>query len=290
MSKEDVKENVKDDVKDDVNAQDKGDEVVKKDVDTKDDVKKDADIKPEKKEPLIPKSRFDEAVKKERARAEAESKRASAAETELKKLRNEAEDEIQRLAGEIDKLDEQYEEAVADGKTKEAAAIRKALRAKQDRMIDVKTERKLLTATAQTKSEIEYNSVLSDVEETFPQLDPDSDDFDEDLAEDMAAYVEGKVRKGASAAQALRQAVARFIGEDKTVEAEEARDKRALAARQKVAEAAKKQPASLRDVGDDHDKKGTGKDGKAKSLIQMSQEEFAKVSEEELAKARGDVL
>lgn len=249
----------------------------------------DSDKSDKRKQITIPKWRADEMIKKERARAQAAEDARARAEDELAKQRKGADDQITVLNAQIDKLDEEYETLLADGKTKEAVVVRKKLRATQDELIDVKTERKLLTSSASTKSEIEYTLMLNEIEELFPQLDPKEDDFDQDLAQDMADFVRGKVSQGQSPAAALRRAISRFIGEDATAQADEAREERTREARRRAAEAAKRQPASLRDVGEDHDKKGMSRDGKAKTIIQMSQDEFAKVSEEELAKLRGDI-
>jgi hypothetical protein len=52
--------------------------------------------------------------------------------------------------------------------------------------------------------------------------------------------------------------------------------------------AAKQQPASTKDVGLDHDKKGGGLD--AKTVIKLPYDEFSKLGEDVLAKLRGDAL
>ena len=66
-------------------------------------------------------------------------------------------------------------------------------------------------------------------------------------------------------------------------------EQRAKAAREKAAEADKKQPPDGKNVGLDSDKAGGGKDGDV-DVLRLSQDKFAKLDEETKAKLRGDEL
>ncbi len=287
-----------DDVKQAVDsAVDKGDDV-KKDVNTDTGAQKTAEDKSttdkggdeKKKGIFLPKGRVDEMVGKERAKVAAAEARATALEAELAKSRKSAESEVATLEKQLDELEEKYTDAIADGEKGKALQLRKQMRAVQDKMIDARTDIKALAAKEGAKEEFAYNQALARFETDYDILNPEHEDFDEDLASDMADYISAKRGKGMSGVDALKAAVKRFLPEIKAAEGDagKMRDDRGRFAREKAAEASKKQPADLRNAGKDHDKAGGGSDGK--SILQMTQEEFAKLDEETKAKLRGDAL
>ena len=81
-------------------------------------------------EAKIPKSRFDEAVGKERDAREAAERRAAELERQLKAGEQAAVRtvEVEKVEAEIAAMEEKHAELITDGKSKEAAAVMKEIR------------------------------------------------------------------------------------------------------------------------------------------------------------------
>lgn len=241
---------------------------------------------------MIPKGRFNEAVAKERQRAAEAERRAKALEEELAKAtkdKKEAESEIDKQSKAIEKLEDQLDDAIIDGDRKKAADLRRQLRDANDKLADAKAERRLAAQSQATKEEMKYERLLESLETDYPELDPQSDDFDEELAVDLAATRDGYTARGMSPSAALQRAVDRLLKPRKNnADADKARGDRASDARRRAADASDKTPPSTDKVGRDSDKGGAR--GSKKGVLEMTQDEFAKLTEDEKAAQRGDVL
>ena len=141
------------------------------------------------------------------------------------------------------------------------------------------------------------------VEAAFPALNPDHEDFDAELLGDVADLKSTYERKGMTPTDALQKAVKKLLPTE-TVKQDDAvtvkpkvgaadaaaavaaeRKKGAVA---KTLEATSKQPASLAKAAMDSDKDGGSVS--AKDVLKMSFKDFSALSDETLAKMRGDVL
>jgi hypothetical protein len=238
---------------------------------------------------FLPKGRVDEMVAKERAKTVAAEARAGVLEAELSKSRKAAENEVDKVEKQLDDLEEKYTDAMNDGEKGKALSLRKQMRTLQDALIDARTDAKALAAKEGAKEEFAYNQALARYEEDYDALNPDHEDFNKELVVKMGRYVLAARRDGISGVEALKDAVDSFMALKKEEGSGKSRDDRSRSAREKAAAAAKQQPADLRDAGKDHDKAGGGK-GESKSILQMTQEEFAKLPEDEKMAMRGDVL
>ena len=101
------------------------------------------------------------------------------------------------------------------------------------------------------------------------------------------------VKSGTKRSEALAKAVRYVLGappEQKVSDAAKAlAEERAKKAREKAAEADKKQPPSSAKVGLDSDKAGKGGE-QGIDVMRMSQDKFSKLDEETKARLRGDEL
>lgn len=250
-----------------------------------------------KAEPRIPKARFDEAVDRERRRAQEAQKRAEEAERRLAELSKD-DGTPQKIDAEIEALEEKLDEAIADGNKDSAKAIRADIRKKQGELVELRAAARAKQATATAVAQVRYDSLVSQIERDFPQVNPDSEEFDQDLAEDVLDLKEAYEAKGLSSEAALVKAKKYILDplkrspkkdEDDEADADEedAAAARKAAAVKKAADAAAKQPASSKHAGKDSDKAGGGHEG---NVSKMSEEEWDALPEATKKRLRGDSL
>lgn len=241
---------------------------------------------------MIPKSRFDEAQQKARQREEELQRRLDAAEE--RKQSETTSENVQELENELDKLDAQYAELLLEGETEKANAVRKQWRQKQNDLFDIRLEQRSSLASKQAIEGMRFDRQLAEYEVKFPVINPDSEDFNQDVANEVADLMSAFEAKGWNSVAALNKAIKYVIPADTgntgspDVDPDIVRTKRKVAARKKVADVAKKSPPDITDKGRDTDKVGTG-DG-LPDVTKMTPEQFASLSEAQLRKLRGDTL
>ena len=239
----------------------------------------------------IPKSRFDEAQAKARAREQAlleeieglkGGQRASATQKAVSDMRSK-----------IEELQDKYEDLILDGKKDEARKIRKQVDAMREELVEYQTSVKSDAARKAAVDELSYNAQLAGFEAKYPALNPEHEDFDEDRTNEVATLLNAFVKSGTKRSEAMAKAVRYVLGappEQKVSDAAKAlAEERAKKAREKAAEADKKQPPSSAKVGLDSDKAGKGGE-QGIDVMRMSQDKFSKLDEETKARLRGDEL
>jgi hypothetical protein len=246
-------------------------------------------------ENLIPRDRFNEAVLKERTKTEAAANRVKELEGQLV-VQNVSQDviEAQKQIKELIKTRNQH---LADGKLDEAGVVDEKIFELQDAVADRKAEFKASQAKEAAKEEMRYDNAVSKLETDHPELDPESDSYSQDDVDEVRALMRGyQVEFGLTPSAAITRAAKRVFGspakaaaivkEDET--AKKAGETRKTEAVEKNLDAIKKQPASTKEVGLDHDKRGGGLD--AKTVMKMNYKEFSELDEAQLSKMRGDSL
>ena len=248
------------------------------------------------KEKVIPKGRFDEAVGKERAKTEAAEKRAKELEAELKASRTEV--DTKKLEESILDLEDQLDKALADNDPAEKKRIRAEIRAKSNELAEAKAEVRSRYAIAVAVEQVRYDGVVSALEASHPELNPDSDEFDEELTGNVAELRAAYEATGMASSAALKKAAALVLAaapkkeekkdekKEEDGETPEAAAKRKEEAVKKALAARTKQPANAKDVGKASDKGGKGA-GKI-DISKLSDAEFDKLTPEELKAMRGD--
>lgn len=260
-----------------------------KDTEDKDDPKA-------KKETRIPLARHESVLAKEREKR-AEVERQLAQYQQGGQIAD-VNAEITALETSVLKLEKEYANLLTDGEVDKAAAIMSQIRKAERDMAESKSDMKIQAAEIRATERARYNTALERIESSFPTLNPDHGDYDEDAMSEVVELKEAYQLKGLTPTAALQKAV-KLIVEPRTTRQEIATstkpnvsDKDVAAERKKSAvgktlDAATKTPPSLTKVGQDSDRMGGGKlDSKA--VMQMSQKAFAKLSDETLAEMRGD--
>ena len=239
----------------------------------------------------IPKSRFDEAQAKARAREQALIE-------EIERLKggqqaSATQKAVSDMKSKIEELQDKYEDLILDGKKDEARKIRKQVDAMREELVEYQTSVKSDAARKAAVDELSYNAQLAGFEAKYPALNPEHEDFDEDRTNEVATLLNAFVKSGTKRSEALAKAVKYVLGappEQKVSDAAKAlAEERAKKAREKAAEADKKQPPNSAKVGLDSDKAGKGGE-QGIDVMRLSQDKFSKLDEETKAKLRGDEL
>lgn len=239
----------------------------------------------------IPKSRFDEAQARARQREQALLE-------EIEKLRGSqqasaTQQAVSKMRDDIEQLQDKYEDLILDGKKEEARKIRKQVDAMRAELVEYQTSVKSDAARRAAIDELSYNAQLASLESKYPALNPESDDFDEDQTNEVATLLNAFVKTGASRSDAIAKAVRYVLGsppDQKVSDAGKAlAEERAKKAREKAADANGKQPPNTSKVGVDSDKAGKTNE-LGIDIMRMSQDKFAKLDEETMAKLRGDEI
>jgi DNA repair exonuclease SbcCD ATPase subunit len=245
-----------------------------------------------KKRARIPLQRHEEILAKARAREEAlqeQLRQVQSSKTEAQQNRN-----LQEMNKKLDELEDKYEDLVLDGKRDEARAVRKEARELRDQISEFKISTSSTQARVQAIETLKFESALARAESEYPEINPDHNDFDEGLTDEVADLTDSLVRtKRLARHEAFARAVKYVLGEPKKAAAKDegAKDKakeRTTDARQRAKDAVEKQPANLADSGKDTDK--GGKSGGAINVMALSQAAFDKLDDETKAMNRGDVL
>jgi hypothetical protein len=151
---------------------------------------------------------------------------------------------------------------------------------------------------ARAVEKVRYDEALDRIEEAYLELNSQSDAFDEDLYQDVVDLMIAGRDRGMSPTKALQRAVQRVMGADgaaqkrattvtpRVDEAEIANQRRGEAVKRNLDVARRTPPATHRVSASDN----TGGKLTAEAVMAMSDAEFAKLKEEDLARLRGDTL
>ena len=236
---------------------------------------------------MVTKGRLDEALHKARQREEELQRRLTAAEE--RKNQETVSADVSDREKELDELDDTYAELLMEGELEKAGAVRKQWRQKNNDLSDIRLEQRSTLASKQAIESMRFERQLAEHEVKFPVINPDSEAFDEDVAVEVREVMDAFKAKGWNPVAALNKAVKYVVREEaapEEVDTDVIRTKRQVAARKKVADLASKSPPDITDKGRDTDKVGTG-DG-LPDVTKMTPEQFAKLSEAQLSKLRGD--
>src|SRR5690606_36507706 len=206
--------------------------------------KDDEPVKPEK-EPRIPKSRLDQALRKQRL-AEQRAQEAEQALAELRRAQAEAQRPKPLTAQEIQAKMAEANEALIAGDPAKAAEIQAQILAAMTPApleVPAQPERDVV---AEVEARLEFKRVVEDTYARYPELDENGELFNEELAQEAVILQRGYMQNGHTAAEATQRAataIAKLHGlQDRKVAAEKPADspaKRVLDAKtqQKVAKA-----------------------------------------------------
>ena len=242
----------------------------------------------------IPKHRFDEAVKKEREKAAVLQKQLDELRggKEAARAKDETDKALKALRDEIEKNQDKYEDLILDGKKDEARVARMKVDELRDQLLEHQTSVNAQQARDAAVADMSFNAKLTHYESVYPELNSDHEDYDVAKEKEVLDLLTTFIRAGQNRADALTKAVKYVMGPPSESKGRDGTgapsDKRAEEARRKAADAAKKQPPNTNAAGKNSD--AAGKTTDKVDVMRLTQTQFAKLDEDALAKARGDVV
>lgn len=253
-------------------------------------------------EVLIPKARFDEALRKERQAREALEKRLADAE-DLKKAETEAVD-TDKLQKTIDDLEEKYESLMSEGTADERKALRKEIRAKERELAEAKATARSNYATALAVEQVRYDATVERVEKEYPFLNQDLEAFNNEMAGEVLDLKGAYEAAGMASSEALKKAVKtlkphldRLLESTSEKKEEDAGGEKKGKDDVKAAEDAAKRRADAVARGVDARGKQPPESGKKQDpapkelkVDGLSDKQFDELDEKQLAALRGDNL
>lgn len=245
----------------------------------------------------IPKARFDSAVQKERERAETAERLLAEATRANNQIQRNA--DVSQLEAKVQELRAAERKATIDNDEEKAAQL-SAEADRLNRQIAIQQAGDMTAAAKDAALEsMRMELAVENIETNYPQLDENSEEFDQDLTDDVLDKQRGYMeRERLSPSKALLKAVKYVMGRQAAPAATEpaktglsAASKgldRKAAAVAKNLDAAARQPASTKPVGADSDKHGQTKD--IPEVSQMTFAEFSALPDATKSKMRGDYV
>ncbi len=246
---------------------------------------------PQAKKPMVPKSRLDEVLAKQKA-LQKQLDDAKAAQTP-------AEDAPEDYG--FEEKEVEYQNLVLDGKTKEAAALRNEIRQAERQRLEYELTQKVTKTVHQNQQATALQAAASELEASFPVFDQNSADYNETYTQEVIDLRDAFIVQGYDAVDALSKA-SNFVVKSydldtssdptgtaltksvapKAKPVDEVAKKRAEVS--KKLKAAESQPPEL--PGESSAARGE----KVIDVTNMTEEEFDALPAATLARLRGDII
>ena len=226
----------------------------------------------ETKEPMIPKSRFDEVLAKQKA-----------LQKKLEEATSPVIDDITEVPEyDFDAKEIEYQNLVLDGEAESAVKLRNEIRnaEKQQMMFEMQAKMGQTVSKSQEISDLEAKAI--EIQAAYPNLDENNASYDENKTNEVMELRDAYMIQGYAGADALQKATNLIMGTPtpKTnAISQKVVEKKKVANTTKKLEAADSQPPAM---------KGKNKTEKKIDLNVLSTDEFDALPEETLRRMRGD--
>lgn len=244
-------------------------------------------VSEEPKKPMVPKSRLDEVLQKQKAlQKQLDDLKAT------QKPAEEAPEEYDFGAKEVE-----YQNLLLDGEAEKAAALRAEIRKAERTQIEYEMSQKMTDAVSQNQQATALQQAASALEAEFPVFDQKSDQYNEAMTQEVIELRDAFMIKGENAVAALSKAAKYVISEYGLVEdtptlaaesaptkksTDEIAKKRAEVTRK--LKAADSQPPELAGEG------ASARGEKPLDVSTLTEEEFDALPEATLKRLRGDIV
>jgi|TARA_R110000823_G_scaffold238382_2_gene363714 hypothetical protein len=238
-----------------------------------------------KKSPMVPKSRLDEVLAKQKA------------------LQKQLDDQNQKKAEVIQEAPEfdfsskeiEYQQLVLDGESDKATSLRNEMRAAEKQQVMFEVQQQMGQTVQQSQEVMNLQTAAKEIEASYPILDENSPDYDAELQKEVIDLRDAFVVQGYDASDALKKAATYTlavkapellnVSEESVVASpnlKEVNEKKKQATVTKKLAAANAQPPEL---------KGESNSDRGESTLDvktLSDDEFSALPEETLRRMRGD--
>lgn len=238
------------------------------------------------KSPMVPKSRLDEVLAKQKALQKQVDDMKAAAEKPA-----EAPEEYDFDAKEIE-----YQQLVLDGEAEKAVALRKEIRGAEKAQIEWEMEQKMGQTVQQSQQATALQQAAAEMEAAFPVFDQNSDQFNEDYTNEVVELRDAFIIKGYDPVDALGKAV-NYVVKDRGLDSETPDESALAAPQQKVEQTAKKKATVAKKLkaaaSQPPELEGEGSSSRGENVVDfgaMSEDEFDALPEATLRRLRGDIV
>tara|TARA_Y100000114_G_C11732774_1_gene314520 strand:+ start:442 stop:1440 length:999 start_codon:yes stop_codon:yes gene_type:complete len=226
----------------------------------------------ETKEPMIPKSRFDEVLAKQKA---------------LQKQLDDAlapkvEDVKEAPDFDFDAKEVEYQTLLMEGEAEKATQLRKDIREAEKQQMMFEMQAKMGQTVTQNQEQVDLQTKATQLESIYPELNQANPNFNQDKTNQVLELRDAFMIQGYTGADALQKSVDLIMGgapQDVDPVQKEVVKKKKIANTKKKIAAAEKQPPAM---------KGKNKVDKKVDISTMSVDEFDALPPETLKRMRGD--
>jgi len=226
----------------------------------------------EAKEPMIPKSRFDEVLQKQKA---------------LQKQLDDAlapkvEDVKEAPNFDFDAKEVEYQTLLMEGESEKATQLRKDIREAEKQQMMFEMQAKMGQTVTQNQEQVDLQTKATQLESIYPELNQANSNFNQDKTNSVLELRDAFMIQGYTGADALQKSVDLIMGnapQGVDPVQKEIVQKKKIANTKKKIQAAEKQPPTM---------KGKNKVDKKVDVSNMSVDDFDALPAETLRRMRGD--
>jgi len=240
---------------------------------------------PKAKKPMVPKSRLDEVLAKQKALQK---------QLEEMKAANEKSEEAP-ADYDFDAKEVEYQNMVLDGESEKAVALRREIRKAEREQLEYEMRQEMNQTVQQNQQVTALQQAASAMEETYPVFDQNSDQFSQEMTDEVVELRDAFIYKGYDPVDALSKSVNYVVKanqlegavkEGKSLSSAPSVDEVSAKRKQvkKKIAVAESQPPEL--AGESSANRGE----KETDLMSLSDDEFDALPEATLKRLRGDIL
>jgi hypothetical protein len=235
---------------------------------------------------MIPRARFNQMREKAKAKQLAAETRAAELEAQLlaQQQQNNQSEAFKKFTNKVNELYEDVEKARAEGDATKAAKLQRELDELRDNANRSRAEWFATQTALKAQQEAAYNAVVDQVELLAPELNPNSDEFDEDMLAEIDSLTKAFEAQGQDSVRALKRALKATLGKDIFAKQADLRDKKVEPKKTDIAKnvaAIKKEPPDVKVAPEKEQKLDASK---------LTDEEYAKLPASTRARLRGDYV
>jgi hypothetical protein len=238
------------------------------------------------KKPMVPKARLDEVLAKQKALQK------QLDEVNAANVKSEEAPE----SYDFDAKEVEYQNMVLDGESAKAVALRREIRKAERAELEFEMRQEMSQTVSQDRQQTALQQAANAMEEAYPVFDRNSEDFSEEMTNEVVELRDAFMSTGYEAVDALSKAVKYVVKDHDLDQAQESVPSLAGKA-QKTDELAKKRASVSRKLkaADAQPPELPGESSsmhgeKTSNLSDMTEEEFAALPEATLKRLRGDIL
>ena len=238
------------------------------------------EVEDKKKSPMVPKSRLDEVLAKQKALQKQLDEQAA----------QQAQVQAEAPQYEFEAKEAEYQQLVLDGEADKATALRTEIRNAEREQMMFEVQQKMGQTVQQSQEAIQLQTTANLIQEQYPILDENSQEYNKDMADEVIDLRDAFIVQGYQAADALTKATKYVVGTNTPEPAQAPAPKQQAAVEQKKKKATvKKKIAASQSQPPDLQGQGNAERGEGTLDVNaLSEDEFNALPEETLRRLRGD--